>query len=178
MRVAYEQALKSYEEGGLPIGAALGGLLITRLVPAPQQPALIKPLALGTCVPLIATALPVGPVVVFLLWVLVGALLSFQFLANAAFVLRTPDYVRARAMGLAQSFLTLAQIVGMLAGGAIATAVDARYVVAGAGALALVGVIVTVLRWPADLTSAPAADVPAADAPASVVTRLQAGGQG
>jgi hypothetical protein len=157
----------------IPIGTALGGLVITRLVPPPRQTGLIRPLALGTCVPLIATALPVGPVVVFFLWVLVGGLLSFQFLANAAFVLQTPDYVRARAMGLAQSLLTLAQTAAMLIGGGIATAVDARYVVAGAGALALVAVLVLVVRWPAELTGT--AIVGQA---APVPTPVASGGQG
>ena len=136
----------------IPLGTALGGVVLTRFVRAARQPAMIRPLAVGTCIPLIATALPVGPTVVFVLWVAVGVLLAFQFVANAAFVLQTPDHLRARAIGLAQSLMALAQTAAMLAGGAIASSVDPRYVVGGAGGLALVAMLRTISRWPAGIS--------------------------
>jgi MFS family permease len=136
----------------IPIGATLGGFVLTRLVVPLRQPSLIRPLAVGVCLPLIATALPVGPPVVFALWVLVGLLLCFQYVANAAFVLHTPDHLRARAMGLAQGLITFVQAAAMLLGGAAATRIDVRYVVAGGGLLALVVMARPLLRWPVGIS--------------------------
>ncbi|MCU1675733.1 MAG: major facilitator superfamily 1 [Frankiales bacterium] len=136
----------------IPIGSAVGGLVLTRVVSPARQPQLIRPLAVAMCVPLLATALPVGPAVVFVLWVLAGMFLSFQFVANAAFVMQTPDYVRSRAIGLAQSVLTFAQAAAMLVGGGLAMSVDARYVVAAASALALVAMVGPLSRWPGGLS--------------------------
>ncbi len=153
---AQQHGVTGVEQGlivaAIPIGAAIGGFALTRLVPAASQPRLIRPLAIGVCVPLIATALPVGPTIVFVLWVLVGVLLCFQYVANAAFVLQTPDHLRARAMGLAQGLLTFVQAAAMLVGGAVATRVDPRYVVAGAGALALLVLARPLLRWPSGIS--------------------------
>ena len=135
----------------IPIGTAIGGLVLTRYVPTHRQLGLIRPLAIGTCLPLVMCGLPLAPMAVFGLWVLVGSLLSFQFLASAAFVLQIPDYLRSRAMGLAQSLLIFAQTAAMLIGGAIATNLNVRYVVAGAGGLALIAVVVVSARWPVEL---------------------------
>jgi MFS family permease len=136
----------------VPAGTAVGGVVFTRWVPQARRARIIRPLAAALCVVLAATALPVGPAVVLALWFVAGVALAFQFVANATFVMLTPDGLRARAIGLAQAIMMSAQVAAILVAGALATSFDVRYVVAGVAALGLAAMARTLLRWPTALT--------------------------
>ena len=138
----------------VPIGTTLGGITLARFVDPTRRIRWIRPLALATPMALLLTAVPMPPAAVFVLWTIAGLLMSFLFPANAAFVLHTPPAVRARAMGLAQSALTGAQVLGLIGGGALATVLDVRYVVAVAGALTLAAIAWPLRHWPAELAVA------------------------
>jgi MFS family permease len=135
----------------LPIGAALGGILLARYVARDKRIRWIRPCAWLAPVPLVLTAVPLPPAAVFALWTCAGLLLAFHFAANAAFMLYTPQDLRARAMGLAQSLLTAAQVLGLIGGGLLAAVFDVRYVVGIAGAITAAGIALPLLRWPTEL---------------------------
>ncbi|WP_165554272.1 MFS transporter [Kribbella capetownensis] len=117
-----------------PAGQMVGMLLLTRLAPA-RRLALMGPLAVGSCLPLIACLIHPGLWVTVALWAVSGLCSSYQLAANASFVLTVPDAQRGQAFGLARTALIVSQGVGVLAAGAAADRWHPASVVAIAGAL-------------------------------------------
>lgn len=130
-----------------PLGAALGIVVITRLVPPGRRDRLLGPLAVASCVPLIASVLDPSLAVVVALWVVSGLACAYQVPANAAFVAAVPDAHRGQAFGLAVTALRVTQGLGVLLAGVLAEATGPARAVAAAG---VVGVLVATgcaLAW-------------------------------
>jgi MFS family permease len=125
-----------------PLGAALGIVVIARLVPPGRRDRLLGPLAVASCVPLVASALDPPLVVLIVLWVLSGTACAYQVPANAAFVAAVPDAHRGQAFGLAVTALRVTQGVGVLLAGLLAERTGPATAVAVAGVL---GVLVALL---------------------------------
>ncbi|WP_306368352.1 MFS transporter [Nocardiopsis sp. CC223A] len=132
---------------GSSIGALVGGLVLTRLVPPVTRLRLLGPLAVLASVPLLVWLFdpPLWLMVVAL--AVSGATASYQFVANAAFVLCVPPDGRARAFGLVAAGLQVSQGLGILAGGFFAEFFGTGTVVVGAGVLGIVFALLLVLPW-------------------------------
>ncbi|MEU0492482.1 MFS transporter [Nocardiopsis sp. NPDC006139] len=132
---------------GTSIGALVGGLVLTRLVPPVTRLRLLGPLAVLASVPLLVWLFDPP------LWLMVvalaasGATASYQFVANAAFVLCVPPDGRARAFGLVAAGLQVSQGLGILAGGFFAEFFGTGTVVVGAGVLGIVFALLLALPW-------------------------------
>lgn len=132
---------------GSSIGALVGGLVLTRLVAPTTRIRLLGPLAVFTSVPLLLwlTDLP--------LWAMVGALIlcgaagSYQFVANAAFVLCVPKEGRALAFGLVAAGLQVVQGIGILIAGAAAEYFGTSTVVVAAGVGGISCALLLAVQW-------------------------------
>lgn len=120
----------------VPAGFLVGSFLVLR-VPADRRVELLPALLCVACVPLLLTPLAGSAVVVAALWALSGAGGAGQLVANAAFMTAAPPQARGRAFGLAVTLLMAVQGLVLLSAGAVAEAVDPRWTVAAAAALAL-----------------------------------------
>lgn len=116
----------------VPLGAILGALTISRLVPPARRRRLLKPLAVATPLALVPTLLDPGAPVVALLAGLCGfAIGGFIPVANGEFVQHLPREYRARAFGVVQGGLQLLQGGAVLATGVLARHFDVGSVVGG-----------------------------------------------
>ncbi|WP_238175919.1 MFS transporter [Kribbella albertanoniae] len=117
-----------------PAGQVVGILLSSRLAPA-RRLAWIGPLAVGSCVPLIACVAAPGLWATVALWGLSGLSASYLVTAQATFVQDIPDAQRGQVIGLARTALIVSQGIGVLAAGAAADRWQPAMVVAAAGVL-------------------------------------------
>jgi hypothetical protein len=120
----------------LPLGYVVASTLFLR-VPDHRRLALLRPLTILQCVPLLATPLVHNTPMTVVLWIVAGLGTSVQLVAGATFVRSTPAEFRGRAYGIASTGLMISQGVALLAAGALANVTNARNVVAGAGAIVL-----------------------------------------
>jgi predicted MFS family arabinose efflux permease len=117
----------------IPLGGAVGAVLLVRLVPKHRRSWVAGAMAIGCGLPLIVTAFePIWPIA-WLCWFASGGLAAFQVEATTSIVQAIPDRLRARLLGLASSWLIGAQGVGLLLFGAIANVADAGRSIAVAG---------------------------------------------
>ena len=124
-----------------PLGATIGALMVTRLVPPAGRPRLLVPLAALSSAPLLGYALsPPLPVVLGLL-VASGLGGSYQLIANTTFMQLVPAHLRGQAFGLAAAGLVAGQGLGLAAAGALAGFFAPSSVIAGAGLVGLLLVI-------------------------------------
>jgi MFS family permease len=124
-----------------PLGATMGALLLSRLVPPAGRLRLLVPLAALSSAPLIGYALsPPLPVILGLL-IASGLGGSYQLIANTSFMQLAPAHIRGQAFGLAAAGLVAGQGLGLAAAGAAAELVAPASVVAGAGLVGLLLVI-------------------------------------
>ncbi|WP_042282378.1 MFS transporter [Nocardiopsis alba] len=131
---------------GAAIGALFGGLILTRLVPPTTRIGLLGPLAALTSVPLLLWVFQMPLWAMVLALAVCGAAGSYQFVANAAFVLCVPREGRAQAFGLAASGIQVAQGVGILVSSYYVESFGTGPVIVTAGAASLVlGVLLAVL---------------------------------
>lgn len=132
---------------GSSVGAFVGGLVLTRLIPPPTRMRLLGPLAVLTSVPLLLW-LANPP-----LWLMVTALAlcgvagSYQFVANAAFVLCVPQEGRGLAFGLVAAGLQAAQGVGILVAGVFAEYFGTGVVIVAAGVLGVTCAALLAIPW-------------------------------
>jgi MFS family permease len=135
------------------VGSAVGMLLVTRL-PAAARQRLLIPLAIGTGLPLAASAaLPTVPAAL-VLWACSGAMAGYLVLAQVRFTQAVPDDLRARAIAVASAGLQTAQGLGVLIAGAFAEVVPPSAAVGICGALGSLGAAVV------GLAARPTADRP------------------
>ncbi|MFK4087222.1 MFS transporter [Kribbella sp. NPDC020789] len=120
-----------------PAGTVTGMLLLTRLDPA-LRVRLIRPLAIGSCAPLVGCLFEPGLVVTVLLWFVSGVCSAYQLQANVMFVQSVPDGQRGQAFGLARTVMIVAQGVGILLAGMAADRWRPADVVAAAGVLGVI----------------------------------------
>jgi MFS family permease len=130
-----------------PLGAAVGIVALTRLVAPEARVRLLGPLAVGSCVPLVASALDPPLAAVVGLWMLSGLCCAYQVPANAAFVAAVPDAHRGQAFGLAVTALRVTQGLGVLVSGLVAQQSSPSVAVAISGALGVVVALGVALAW-------------------------------
>jgi MFS family permease len=130
-----------------PLGAALGIVLLARLVPPARRDRLLGPLAVLSCVPLVASALDPPLAGVVALWVASGLACAYQVPANAAFVAAVPDAHRGQAFGLAVTALRVTQGLGVLLAGVLAEATGPAIAVGVAGAVGVVVAVGCAAAW-------------------------------
>ncbi|MCG5214068.1 MFS transporter [Streptosporangium sp. KLBMP 9127] len=129
------------------VGNVLGVFLLTRYVPLDSRLRLMGPMAIAASVPLAASLLQPGFVVLLVLWTVSGALTSYQVMANAEFVRILPPDRRGQAIGLASSALVAVQGLGILLGGLLAEWAGPANGLAIAGVAGIAAAIPATLAW-------------------------------
>jgi MFS family permease len=117
----------------LPIGTGAGVIAFGRLVKPSRRLAVMRPLAVASCVPLIGCVFRPGLAVSMLLFGMTGVLSAYQLAANAAFVQAVPNEARARAFGIVMSGFSLGQGAALVGAGALADVLAAPLVIAISG---------------------------------------------
>jgi MFS family permease len=138
-----------------PLGVAVGGLVLARLVPPDRRERLVVPLVVLSLTPILAAglvALLTAPgtlpfaVVVGLLFVS-GLGSSWLIPLNVSFVRAVPSAYRGRAFGVAVSGLYGVQAIGALGAGLGAEGVSASGVLALLGGLGLIAVAPALIAY-------------------------------
>ena len=152
LAVPYASALGSgavavgFMFAGYAAGAAVGMLVVARL-PAPRRLALLPPLAVGTCVPLMLCFADPGLAVVIALFVLSGLGSAYQVIASTTFVIAVPDARRGQAFGLAVTALKVSQGIGVTLAGLAAEGIAPYFVVGMAGVLGMLAALLVSWSW-------------------------------
>ena len=137
-----------------PLGVTLGGLLLTRLVPAAARERLIPHLVILSLTAVVLAGLvaasgsgnlPFGLVVVLMFVSGLGA--AWTIPLNVSFVLSVPPAYRGRAFGVAVSGLYGVQAIGILAAGMAAEGLPPSGVVVLSGGLGLAAVVLPLLAY-------------------------------
>ena len=131
----------------VPAGTVAGGVLAGRLATLSDQLRMMGWLAMLSCAPLVAGLWNPPLWAVLPLWFLAGIGGSFQIIASPAFARALTPETRARAFGVVQSGLYAVQGLGILAGGAAASALGAQAAVAVAGLAGLCAAIGLTASW-------------------------------
>jgi predicted MFS family arabinose efflux permease len=129
------------------LGATVGAVAFSRLVPPVTRMHWMKPLAVMACGVLVLFVFrPPLPVALALL-ALSGIFDCFQLAANASFVTAAPPQQRSQAFGIAQGGMSLGQGLAMVVAGAAAERYDPSLVIAASGAIgAVVAIVITFSR--------------------------------
>jgi MFS family permease len=131
-----------------PLGVAIGGLVIARLVAPERRERLVIPLVVLSLTPLVVAGLvavfaapgTIPFAVVVALLVVSGLGSSWLIPLNVSFVRAVPAAYRGRAFGVAVSGLYGVQALGALGAGLVAEGVSASGVLALSGGLGLIAV--------------------------------------
>jgi hypothetical protein len=123
-----------------PAGVVVGTFLLARFVAQERRLRLMRPLAVAASAALIGCLMQPGLAVTLVLWFCAGLAMSYQLVANAAFVSAVPPQVRARAFGVAQSGLQVAQGMAIVVAGAAAQFVGSATTVGLAGGLGVAAI--------------------------------------
>src|SRR4051794_23579214 len=119
----------------IPLGSALGVALLVRRVGPSGRTRVAHRMAIACGIPLAATAVvPHWPAAVAF-WFIAGALAAYQVEVITTVVRSTPDHLRARIVGIANSVLLGAQGLGLVVFGALAHVLDASGAIGLAGGL-------------------------------------------
>ncbi len=147
-----------------PVGSAVGGLLIGRLVRPATRQRLMRPFALLAPLALVPALLgPPAPVVALMTAVSGFAVAGMMPTANGLFVLAVPHGFRARAFGVMQAGMQLLQGFAVLVTGLLAEWFDLPTVVGVWSVAGVALVLVIAHRWPsAERFRAAVAGVPPA----------------
>ena len=130
-----------------PAGAAVGALLVARL-PIRRQLQLLFPLAIGSTVPMLMTAIQPALLLAAVLWFAVGLCQGYVVTLMAISVQITPGERRGRVYGVAGAGFNAMAIVGLLGLGALADLTSPAAAVVLAGALGLLVFLLAALLWP------------------------------
>ncbi len=130
-----------------PAGAAVGALLVARL-PIRRQLQLLFPLAIGSTVPMLMTAIQPALLLAAVLWFAVGLCQGYVVTLMAISVQITPGERRGRVYGVAGAGFNGMAIVGLLGLGALADLTSPAAAVVLAGALGLMVFLLAALLWP------------------------------
>lgn len=120
----------------VPAGFLVGSFLLLR-VPASRRLALVPRLTLVACLPLLLTPVAGSSWLLGALWLVCGMGGSLGLVVNAEYMISVSAPARGRAFGVAVTVLMAVQGLALLAGGALAEAVDPRVAVAALGGLAM-----------------------------------------
>jgi hypothetical protein len=130
-----------------PAGLLIGAFVLGRLIRPSDRLRPMGWLAMLSCAPLIFCQVRPPLPVVALLWAVAGAGGAYQLAAAAAFFRALPGADTARAFAVAQSGLLAAQVLGIVAAGAVAQRLGPQAAVALAGLLGLVAAAVLATDW-------------------------------
>jgi MFS family permease len=131
----------------VPVGVVGGNLLVGRFLPAAGRERAIGPLALLGALALMACGLRPALVPALGLLLLVGGGTAFYVLVGAVVARETPDALRGRVFGLANTGLMLSQAVAVLVAGALASAVGPAAAMGLLGLVCTAGVGALVVGW-------------------------------
>jgi len=131
----------------IPLGGAVGALILVVWTPKKARERLIAPLALFAGLPLAGCWWGPGLAASASLWALSGAASAFQVVAATSFVSATPDAVRARCVAVAAAGVLAIQGLGALAGGWLGEQIGAGKAVAVAGLFGAFLAIPCGLAW-------------------------------
>ncbi|PSK88749.1 putative MFS family arabinose efflux permease [Murinocardiopsis flavida] len=132
---------------GPAMGAIVGGLVLTRMVNPDTRMRLIGPLAVFSSVPLLLWVVELPLWLMVALLAVGGAAASYQFVANAAFVLCVPPEGRGLAFGLVAAGLQAVQGIGIGVSSLLTEVVGIQAVVVAAGLLGVVCAVVLTASW-------------------------------
>lgn len=146
--LAYARAQDATPEvGGLlmasgPAGATVGAYVVGRLAPL-RQVRLLVPLAVATCLPLLAACVDPPPLAALALFFASGLGQGFMVPLLSTVNLLTPERRRGQVNGFAGSGFSVATAVAFLVGGGVAdlTSPAVSVTAAGAAGLAVVGLV-------------------------------------
>lgn len=129
----------------IPLGSVVGVIALLR-VPAVRRRRVAYAMAIACGVPLVPSGFTDHWQLAMIGWFFSGVFAAYQVEVLSAIVQATPDRVRARVVGLANSVLLGAQGVGFIAFGEVADRIGPDRAVAWAGGLgsALAAIVVTV----------------------------------
>jgi MFS family permease len=131
----------------IPAGAALGAYLVGRRGPM-RQVRLLLPLAVATCLPLLAMSVAPPWQVTLGLWFLSGLGQGFLLPLIGTVNLVAPAQFRGRVNGLAGGGFNLASAVSFLLAGAVADATSPAVAVTGAAVVGLALIGAAHRSWP------------------------------
>lgn len=132
----------------VPVGAALGSVIVGRLMRPSLRRRMVRPLAILAALALVPALLDPGVAVVCVIGLLAGSATSVIYPLNGLFVQALPNAFRARAFGVMQGGLQIVQGSAVLVTGAIGDAVSVAQVVGIWGILGLVLVGAAAITWP------------------------------
>ncbi len=124
------------------LGAAIGAVAFTRLVPPAARLRWMRPLAFCACATLMLFAFGPGPAAAVALLFVSGLFTCFQVAASAAFVRAAPGENRSQVFGIAQAEMSLGQGAAMMLAGVAAQSHAPTVVIAAGG---LLGALVALL---------------------------------
>jgi MFS family permease len=101
----------------LALGASVGAIAFTRLLSPSVRAALMRPLAIGSCLVLVSFALGPSLPLTLLILFCCGLFDCYQVAAVTAFVRAAPDRQRSQIFGLAQAGMSLSQGTAMVLAG-------------------------------------------------------------
>ena len=117
------------------LGASVGAIAFTRFLSPSARAALMRPLAVGSCLILVTFALgPRLPLALLILFTS-GLFDCFQVAAVSAFVRAAPNEQRGQVFGLAQAGMSISQGTAMVLAGLVAQHHSPSTAIALAGAL-------------------------------------------
>jgi MFS family permease len=119
----------------IPLGSAIGAVVLVRLVARKSRPRMAERMAVGAGLPLVITAFVPHWPVVLACWLLSGALAAYQIEVMTALVYAVPKSARAQLVGAASAALLGAQGLGIVFFGWIAQISSPGVAVASAGAV-------------------------------------------
>lgn len=131
------------------LGATVGGIAFSRMVPPPRQAALLAPFATCCCAALGLFAFRPDLVLSVLILVGTGLLSGYVPAASSAFVTAAPADRRAQAFGLAQGVMNLGQGVAIILAGLATNYFPAPAVIAVSGTLGVLASVVISTASPA-----------------------------
>ncbi|WP_375477135.1 MFS transporter [uncultured Jatrophihabitans sp.] len=118
----------------VPLGTAIGTVLVVRAVPSRLRVRASQVMAAACGLPLLVTLGRVPWPVAFVCWVVSGALAAYQIEVTTDLIRGVPDHLRSRFVGVLSAVLLGAQGVGLALFGAVAQAMAAGTAIAVAGA--------------------------------------------
>lgn len=132
----------------VPVGVALGSVVVGRLMRPSLRQRMIRPLAVLATLALVPALLEPSVAFVCVIGLLTGFATSVIYPLNGLFVQALPNAFRARAFGVMQGGLQIVQGGAVLITGAIGDAVTVAQVVGFWGIFGLLLVGVAAFTWP------------------------------
>jgi hypothetical protein len=148
LAVPYARSIGAHTVGAglllaaIPFGAVVGAWLVVRRVPSARHDLAVVGLAVGTGLPLLASALHPDLWLSVALWAVSGLCSAYQVDVITNIVHASPDEYRSRTSGLAAACLAGAQGGGVAVFGGVAEAVNSGAAIAIAAALGMTGALV------------------------------------